>query len=96
MSWFEDLGNFGSGLLDDVGEGVGNLIQGATTAPKAPDKAANPAVHQQPKQTVVDTNGNAVTKGFGEKWIENKPVMIGGIGLAVLLVLVLLVLAVRK
>lgn len=96
MSWFDDLGNFGSGLLDDVGEGVGNLIQGATTAPKAPDKTASPAVHQQPKQTVVDSHGNAVTKGFGEKWIDNKPVMIGGIGLAVLLVLLLLVLAFRK
>lgn len=96
MSWFDDVSKFGTTLLDDVGEGMGNLIQTATTAPKTSDKAASPAVHQQPAQTVVDANGNALTKGFGEMWVNNKPVMIGGIGLAVLLVLVLLVLAVRK
>lgn len=97
MSWFDDVTSIGVELLDDVGEGLGNLAKTATTAEPTPDKAANPATHQQPNQTVADENGNAVTRGFGEKWVTgNKPVMYGGIALAVLLVLVLLVLAVRK
>lgn len=97
MSWFDDVTGIGVDLLDDVGEGLGSLVQNATTAKPAADKAANPATHQQPSQTVVDENGNAVTLGFGEKWTtDNKPVVYGGIALAVLLVLVLLVLAVRK
>jgi len=93
-SWFDDLQNFGSGLLDDVGEGMGNLIDSAT-APS--DQTSNPNRYQQPGQTVSDQNGNAVTKPQGEAVAAptiSWP-MVGGIGVAVLLSVTVLALLLR-
>ncbi|NRF16327.1 hypothetical protein [Vibrio coralliilyticus] len=56
MSFFDDLGNFGSGMLDSVGEGFNNLITNATT----PTQTVNPNTQKQVSQE-ADNHGNAVT-----------------------------------
>lgn len=64
-SFWDELGQFGTGLLDDVGEGTGNLIKGWTNQ-VTNDTRANPGNYQQPtKQTYADGNGNRVTRPQG-------------------------------
>ncbi|WP_373682938.1 hypothetical protein [Vibrio mediterranei] len=56
-SFWSDLSDFGSGMLDDVGEGFGNLVNGWTTD----DQTTNAGTTQQPETPVKDNHGNAVT-----------------------------------
>ena len=89
MSFFDDLGNFGSGMLDDVGEGIGNIIKTATTS----DHSKNAATTQQPQQPIKDNNGNAVT-GSRQLQGNDKTLLYVGGGVAVLLTM--LVVAVTR
>lgn len=96
MSLWDDLGNFGSGMLDTVGEGFDNLVDN-WTSPK--DTTANAGTVQQPQQPVKDNHGNAVT---GQPVVTSQPSLLDnnmvliGIGALSLLSVVGLVLAVRK
>lgn len=94
MAFWDDLSEFGSGLLDDVGEGFGNLIQSATTD----DKTKNPGVTQQPQQPVKDNYGNAVTAGTPQPHPQatDKTMLYVGGGVGALLLLTLLVVATKK
>lgn len=56
-SFWDDLSSFGSGMLDDVGEGFGNLVNGWTTD----DQTTNAGTTQQPETPIKDSHGNAVT-----------------------------------
>lgn len=88
MAFWDDLTDFGSGLLDDVGEGMGNLIDVATKD----DLSKNAGTTQQPQQTVKDNHGNAVT---GSSLQSNDKTLLyvgGGIGAAVLLLGLIVVL----
>lgn len=91
MSFFDDLGNFGSGMLDDVGEGIGNIINTATTS----DHSKNAATTQQPQQPIKDNNGNAVT-GSRKLQGNDKTLLYVGGGVGVALVLTMLVVAVTR
>ncbi|WP_154124792.1 hypothetical protein [Grimontia hollisae] len=96
MSLWDDLGNFGSGMLDTVGEGFGNLVDN-WTSPK--DTTTNPGTVQQPQQPVKDNHGNAMTGQptvtAPASLLDNKMVLIGGGALALVSV-VGLILATRK
>ncbi|EGR2568033.1 TPA: hypothetical protein NGR75_004229 [Vibrio parahaemolyticus] len=89
MAFWDDLTEFGSGLLDDVGEGVGNLIDTATTD----DSSKNAGTTQQPQQPVKDNHGNAVT-GSPQPQTTDKTLLYvgGGLGVAVLLTVLVVVL----
>lgn len=91
MAFWDDLTEFGSGLLDDVGEGVGNLINTATTD----DSSKNAGTVQQPQQPVKDNHGNAVTGSPQPQPIDKTLLYVGG-GLGVALLLTVLVVAVKK
>ena len=94
MSFFDDLGNFGSGLLDDVGEGLGNVITGVTTTTQE-EASTNSGVAQQPAAPVIDSYGNAVT-GSQPQAKDNTLLYVGG-GLAAAVALILvIVIAVKK
>lgn len=100
MSFWDDVSNFGSGLLEDVGEGMGNLISGATT-PVQKDVAANPNTVQQPTQTAADNYGNAVTVPQGAVSQTNSTGLLAGFTdtqliLGVVGVLALIILATRR
>lgn len=56
MSFFDDLSNFGSGMLDSVGEGFSNLVTTSTT----PTQSVNPNTQRQVSQE-ADNHGNAKT-----------------------------------
>ncbi|CAK2965037.1 hypothetical protein BCU33_009640 [Vibrio lentus] len=88
MSFLEDLGNFGSGMLDDVGEGFGSIIKTATTS----DHSKNAATTQQPQQPIKDNNGNAVT-GSHRSQDNDKTLLYvgGGVGVALLLTVIVVV-----
>ena len=88
MAVWDDLTDFGSGLLDDVGEGMGNLIDVATKD----DSSKNAGTTQQPQQTVKDNHGNAVTVSSLQS--NDKPLLYvgGGLGAAVLLLGLIVVL----
>ncbi|NAW66139.1 hypothetical protein [Photobacterium halotolerans] len=95
MSLWDDLGNFGSGMLDTVGEGVDNLVQHVT---KPADTTHNAGTTQQPQQPVKDNHGNAVTGQPlppATSGIDKKTLMIGG-GILAAVSLLGLILAVRK
>ena len=92
MSFWDDLTDFGSGLLDDVGEGTGNLIKTATTS----DASKNAGTTQQPQQTVKDNHGNAVTGSPSYAGQTDKTLLYVGGGLGVALLLTVLVVAVKK
>ncbi|BDU46897.1 hypothetical protein [Vibrio nigripulchritudo] len=53
MSLWDDLQKFGSGIIEDVGEGVDSLIDGWVD-----DQSANPATTQQPHTSHSDQYGN--------------------------------------
>jgi len=91
LSFLDDLTEFGSGLLDDVGEGVGNLIESETKD----DKSKNSGTVQQPQQPVKDNHGNAVT-GSPQPQPTDKTLLYVGGGLGVALLLTVLVVAVKK
>jgi len=93
LAFWDDLTEFGSGLLDDVGEGVGNLIDSETKE----DKSKNSGTVQQPQQPVKDNHGNAVT---GSPRPQNQPIdktllYVGG-GLGAALLITVLVVAMKK
>ncbi|EGR4675176.1 hypothetical protein C4G56_RS22395 [Vibrio parahaemolyticus] len=91
MAFWDDLTEFGSGLLDDVGEGVGNLIDTATTD----DSSKNAGTTQQPQQPVKDNHGNAVT-GSPQPQTTDKTLLYVGGGLGVAVLLTVLVVALKK
>ncbi|MCG9608662.1 hypothetical protein L1D41_03075 [Vibrio harveyi] len=91
MAFWDDLTEFGSGLLDDVGEGVGNLINTATTD----DSSKNAGTVQQPQQPVKDNHGNAVTGSPQAQPVDKTLLYVGG-GLSVALLLTVLVVAMKK
>lgn len=97
MSFWEDLGNFGSGLLDDVGEGFGNLVDGFTK-PVQPDVTTNPNTFKPNDPAYADNHGNTVTtpqgqtnasapQGAGLMGFSNKELLIGGVLVVGLLLL---------
>ncbi|OLQ70314.1 hypothetical protein BIT28_16445 [Photobacterium proteolyticum] len=90
MSLWDDLSKFGSGMLDSVGEGFDSLVTTATT----PTQSVNPNTQQQETQQ-ADNHGNKVTPHTDEPKQDKTLLYIGG-GVAVLLVLGLLILAVKK
>ncbi|HHX8575394.1 TPA: hypothetical protein ACVO35_004164 [Vibrio alginolyticus] len=91
MAFWDDLTEFGSGLLDDVGEGVGNLIDTATMD----DSSKNAGTTQQPQQPVKDNHGNAVT-GSPQPQTTDKTLLYVGGGLGVAVLLTVLVVALKK
>ncbi|CAK1818685.1 conserved hypothetical protein [Vibrio crassostreae] len=93
MAFWDDLTQFGSGLLDDVGEGMGNLIDTATKD----DHSTNSGTTQQPQQPVKDNHGNAVT-GLPQPQAQpiDKTLLYVGGGLGAALLLTVLVVAVTK
>lgn len=95
MSFFDDMSNFGSGLLDDVGEGVGNLITSATTATQK-EASTNSATTQQPQVPVKDNNGNAVTGNVPIATNKDNTLLYVGGGLGVAVVLIGLVIAIKS
>ncbi|NOI32323.1 hypothetical protein [Vibrio coralliilyticus] len=74
MSFLDDLSDFGSGLLDDVGEGFGNLVTTATTS----DTSKNAGTVQQPQAPVKDNHGNAITRPQGGGMDNKTMFMVGG------------------
>jgi hypothetical protein len=91
MAWYDDMANFGSGLLDDVGEGMGNLIQNSTQK-TAKEATTNAATVQQPAAPVKDNHGNAVT---GNPQPMDKTLLYVGGGLGVAVVLIGLIIALK-
>lgn len=92
MAFWDDMGEFGSGLLDDVGEGMGNLIDSATSTTEK-EASTNAGTTQQPQQPVKDNHGNAVT---GSPLSTDKTLWYVGGGLGVAIVLIGLVIAIKS
>ncbi|QUM91221.1 hypothetical protein HWV03_21870 [Moritella sp. 36] len=92
MSFFDDISEFGSGLLDDVGEGMGNLIQ-SSTQKTTKEATTNSGTTQQPVTPVKDNHGNAVT---GNPQPADKTLLYVGGGLGVAVVFIGLILAFKK
>lgn len=87
MSFWDDLTEYGSGLLDDVGEGFNNLIDSDD------DSSKNAGTTQQPQQPVKDNHGNAVTGSPQAMTTDNTLLYVGGgLGLAVLVTVLVVVL----
>lgn len=94
MSFWDDVQNFGSGLLEDVGEGFGNLVDVITT----PNTSTNAGTTQQPNTPVMDNHGNNLTTpqgGYTPVTTDKTMLYVGG-GLAAVVLVVGLVLAVKK
>jgi len=92
MSFFDDISNFGSGLLDDVGEGVGDLIKNSTQKTQK-EASTNSGTVQQPAAPVKDNHGNAVT---GNPQPADKTLLYVGGGLGVAVVFIGLILAFKN
>jgi hypothetical protein len=92
MAWYDDMADFGSGLLDDVGEGMGNLIQSSTLKTEK-EATTNAATVQQPAAPVKDNHGNAVT---GNPQPADKTLLYVGGGLGVAVVLIGLIIALKN
>lgn len=92
MAWYDDMADFGSGLLDDVGEGMGNLIDSSTRKTEK-EATTNAATVQQPAAPVKDNHGNAVT---GNPQPADKTLLYVGGGLGVAVVLIGLVIALKN
>lgn len=90
MSLWDDLGNFGSGLLDTVGEGFDQLVKNETTGKQQTVNAGRSA--QMLKR--ADDNGNKVTPLPPQK--EDKTLLYVGIGAGTLLGLGLLIVIAKK
>ena len=90
MSFLDDLGEFGSGALDNVGEGFGTLVKNYTTE----DQTTNSGITQQPVPPVKDDHGNAVTGSL--LTAPDKTLLYVGGGLGVVLVLIGLVIALKS
>ncbi|MFT7682642.1 MAG: hypothetical protein ACI935_002119 [Moritella dasanensis] len=91
MAWYDDMADFGSGLLDDVGEGMGNLIDNSTRK-TAQEATTNSGTVQQPAAPVKDNHGNAVT---GNPQPMDKTLLYVGGGLGVAVVLIGLIIALK-
>ncbi|MGR5276499.1 hypothetical protein ACPV5J_07460 [Vibrio rotiferianus] len=97
-SFFSDLTNFGSGLLDDVGETFGVVKNAYLDSVKgyAADVAANPNTQKQ-YTNHADQYGNKITQPQGQvqqmpkqqgfMGLSNQQLMIGGIAVVALLLL---------
>lgn len=92
MAFWDDLTSFGSGLLDDVGEGVGDFIKKEANKDES---SKNSGTTQQPQQPVKDNHGNAVT-GSPKPQATDKTLLYVGGGVGAVLLLTVLVLAVKK
>lgn len=83
MSFFDDLTNFGSGMLDSVGEGFDNLVTHATT----PTQTVNATTQKQGAQE-ADNHGNIKTSASTANASSGIPTWAkyaaGGLGVAVL------------
>lgn len=83
MSFFDDLSEFGSGVLDSVEESTGTLLDGWVRN-QYPDQTTNADTVQQPQAPRADNNGNAVTIPQGASsnqlfaGVSNQTLMIGG------------------
>ena len=93
MSWYDDMSNFGSGVLDDVGEGLGNLIDSSTQKTQK-EASTNSGTVQQPDAPVKDNHGNAVT-GTPLQSTDKTLLYIGG-GLGVAVVFIGLIIALKN
>ncbi|ASA56409.1 MULTISPECIES: hypothetical protein [Vibrio] len=88
MAFLDDLSNFGSGLLDSVGEGFDNLVGAATSDNSSVNANTQPqATHQ------ADDNGNKVTPA--PQGNDKTLLYIGG-GLGALLLIGIVVMAAKK
>ena len=92
MSWYDDMSDFGSGLLDDVGEGLGNLIDSSTQKTQK-EASTNSGTVQQPDAPVKDNHGNAVT---GNPQPADKTLLYVGGSLGVAVVLIGLIIAFKN
>ncbi len=92
MAWYDDMADFGSGLLDDVGEGLGNLIDSSTQKTQE-EATTNAGTVQQPATPVKDNHGNAVTGS--PQPVDNTLLYVGG-GIGVAVVLIGLIIALKK
>lgn len=90
MSLWDDLSNFGSGVLDSVGEGFDSLVKTATTAEQQTVNAGT--TEQTVKQ--ADDHGNKVTPLPQEK--EDKTLLYAGLGVGAFLGVGLLIVLVKK
>ncbi|ASA54424.1 hypothetical protein [Vibrio gazogenes] len=89
MAFLDDLSNFGSGLLDSVGEGFDSLVGAATSDNSSVNANTQPqATHQ------ADNNGNKVTPSqpseLNQTWLY-----VGG-GIALLILIVLFVMLMKR
>ncbi|MDC5719428.1 hypothetical protein [Vibrio europaeus] len=85
MSLWDDLGNFGSGMLDTVGEGFDNLVTTATTAEQ---QTVNSGTNAQTIKK-ADDHGNKVTPL--PQPTEDKTLLYAGLGVGAFLGLGLLI-----
>jgi hypothetical protein len=86
MSLWDDLGNFGAGLLDTVGEGADALVKNATTEKQQTVNAGTSA--QVTKK--ADDHGNKVTPAKPQQEDDKTLLYVGG-GVAAVLTLGLLI-----
>ncbi|AIW16287.1 hypothetical protein VITU102760_12205 [Vibrio tubiashii] len=85
MSLWDDLGNFGSGMLDSVGEGFDNLVKTATTQEQ---QTVNPGTTSQLDKQ-ADNHGNKVTPL--PQPTEDKTLLYVGLGVGTVLSVGLLI-----
>ncbi|MEH0690140.1 hypothetical protein H4F17_13875 [Vibrio cholerae] len=90
MSLWDDLSNFGSGVLDSVGEGFDSLVKTATTAEQQTVNAGT--TEQTVKQ--ADDHGNKVTPLPQGK--EDKTLLYAGLGVGAFLGVGLLIVLAKK
>ncbi|MDC5702963.1 hypothetical protein [Vibrio europaeus] len=90
MSLWDDLSNFGSGVLDSVGEGFDSLVKTATTAEQQTVNAGT--TEQTVKQ--ADDHGNKVTPLPQDK--EDKTLLYAGLGVGAFLGVGLLIVLAKK
>ena len=90
MSLWDDLSNFGSGVLDSVGEGFDSLVKTATTEEQ---QTVNAGTTQQTVKQ-ADDNGNKVTPLPQEK--EDKTLLYAGLGVGAFLGIGLLIVLAKK
>ena len=80
MSFFDDVGKFGSGVLDSVGEGFDNLVTNITTGEQqSMNSGTTPQTVKQ-----ADDHGNKVTPNHDS---NDKTLLYVGGGVAALLVI---------
>lgn len=96
MSFFDDMGKYGSGMLDSVGEGLGKLLDDDSKKKQKKEASANSGVTQQPQVPVKDNHGNAVTGTPQQPQPKDNTLLYIGGGLGVAVVLIGLVIAIKS